>query len=360
MTKQSLLLAELDAPMAEKFDRFMAASPFAAYQQCRTWAAMVPRSRVQDYLHFLLLDGDAPIGAAVVRRTWLAAGAWLATVQRGPVVHDATVMETVLAHMLVALREAGCCSVQLAPRVRGRAIPIMAEAMRANGFVPLPDTRQPLHTSTGIVWLDKPEADILAGFKQRGRRQIKAAVKAGVTVRTASTAEDIATYQGLLDTFRAARPDYDMAGLPDAAGQAALIEQLGGAMLLAEIDGQPVGGHAFVRQADEAIWLSLATHTDQTTVALSYPLLWEAMRLAREMGAVGYDLAGLPAGEPRDPGEANRVQFKTAFAPHSRLMPPMQVAALKPVQHMLLFGARQFYRDSRLGRRVASAVGGLR
>jgi len=360
MTTTSLLAAELDAATADIFDRFVATSPFAAYQQSRAWADIAPRSKIQDYLFFLMRDRATPVGAAVIRRSWLAPGTWLATVQRGPVVHDANALESVLSALMAALRAQGCCTVQLAPRVRGRDVPIMAEALRATGFAPLPEARRPLHDTTGIVWLDKPETEILAGFKQRGRRQIKAADKAGVIVRNAVSADDIAAYQTILDAFRLAKPDYDMGGLPDAAGQAALIDRLGGAMLLAEFDGRPIGGHAFVRQADEAIWLSLATSNDHPAIARSYPLLWQGMRLAREQGCIGYDLAGMPIADPRDAGEAKRMQFKTAFAPTRRIMPPMQIAALKPVQHMLFFGARQAYRNSGLRKRMSVIARGRR
>jgi hypothetical protein len=273
-------------------------------------------------------------------------GAWLATLQRGPVVHDPAMLPLVLATLRDALKRAGCCSVQLAPRVRGRPLPIMAEAMRAAGFVPLPAHQQSLHHATGIVWLDKPEAAVLAGFKQRARRAIRAAEKAGITVRAVAGDADLDVYQHLLDRFAAERQGYDMTGQADACGQARLVAACGGAMLLAERDGVAVGAHAFVRQGDEAIWLSLVT-LDRDGASPGYPLLWHAMRTAAALGCVGYDLAGLPAGEPRDAGEAGRLQFKTAFAPHPRIMPPLQMLVLQPLQHTLLFSARAAYRRLR-------------
>lgn len=336
----------LDADDAAAFDAFMCAAPFGAYQQTRAWAAAAPRHARRGWRFFICRSNDRIIGAAVVRATRLAMGAWLATVQRGPVVHDPAMLPAVLTALRDALKRAGCCSVQLAPRVRGRQLPLIAEAMRAAGFVPLRAPQQSLHHATGIVWLDKPEADILAGFKQRGRRAIRAAEKAGITVRPIAGEDDLDRYQQLLDRFATERRNYDMAGQPDAHGQALLVESCGGATLLAERDGVPVGAHAFVRQGDEAIWLSLVT-LDRDGASPGYPLLWHAMRAAAAMGCVGYDLAGLPDGEPRDAGEAGRVQFKTAFAPHRRIMPPMQMLVLQPLQHTLLFGARGAYRRLR-------------
>ncbi len=346
-------LFDLADERAAALDPFLAASPYAAYQQSRAWAEVAPRSSRHDFLVYAAYRGERPAVAAVIRRTMLSPGRWLATVQRGPIVHHAHDLGLALPGFLETLGKAGCCSVQLAPRVRGRELPVIAEALRDTGFTPLDEDRQPLHRATGIVWLDKPEESVLLGFRQSARRQIRAAEKAGITVRTIETGSDVAIYQTLLDAFRAARPDYDMTGLPDAAGQARLIAALGGAMLLAEKDGRPVGAHAFVRQADEAIWLSMAT-IDDDGAPRSAPLLWAAMRQARALGCVGYDLAGVPLADPQDEGEANRARFKASFAPHKRVLLPMQVAAVKPVSHAVLFAAREAYRGWKRRRSAAA------
>lgn len=353
MTIRSYLTPLLTGSDAARFDAFVSDSPFAAYQQSRAWSLAAPRHARRDWRFFTAFDGDALIGACVVRMTHLAMGAWLATVQRGPIIHDPERLPIVLGELRATLRAAGCCSVQIGPRVRGRALPDMAEAMRGAGFAPMPAEEQALHHVTGVVWLDKPEEEVLAGFKQRARRALRSAEKAGITVRPATTGDDLDRYQRLLDAFGASRPGYDRSGQLDANGQARMIEALGGAMLLAERNGTAIGAHAFVRQADEAIWLSLAT-VDRDGASPGYPLLWDGMRRARAMGCVAFDLAGLPDGEPSDAGEAGRLQFKNAFAPHRRLMPPMQVAALAPVRHTMLLGARRVYRGLKRWRGAAS------
>jgi lipid II:glycine glycyltransferase (peptidoglycan interpeptide bridge formation enzyme) len=351
------LAPHLDADAAATFDRFCATSPHAAYQQSRAWIEAAPASRVRDHLLFLAHDGDEPIGAAVVRRTGLGRWAWSASLQRGPVVHDVARFGEVLAALQSTLAQAGCSAVTLAPRAAGRALPHMLETLRAHGFVALPAHRQPLHVATGIVPLDRPEQAVLAGFKQRGRRQLRLAAQIGVTIRPVAGPADLAAWQDMLDVFARGRPDYDTTGQPDAVGQARLVERLGGGMLLAELEGAVIGAHAFVVQAGEAIWLSLATSPDRSDVPRAYPLLWEAMRTARALGCTGYDLAGLPLAEPRDAGEANRAQFKTAFAPEHRILPAMHFCAIAPVRHLLVTGARGLYRGSGL-RRLATRRGG--
>ena len=348
MTMSSVLLPLLDGPDTIELDAFLRESPFGAYQQSRAWPAAAPRHGRREWRYFTTRDaGGAIIGACIVRVTRLGMGTWLGTIQRGPIVHDPAHLGAVLGELRRTLRQAGCCSVQLGPRVRGRALPAMAEAMREAGFAAVPRKEEALHHVTGIIWLDKPEADVLAGFKQRARRALRAAQKAGITVRPVErTPEDLARYQHLLDTFAAQRPDYDRSGQPDARGQALLVEALGGGMLIAEREGVPIGAHAFVRQADEAIWLSLAT-IDRDGASPGYPLLWEAMKIAQSQNCLGFDLAGLPDEAPADPGEAGRLQFKMAFAPHRRMMPPTQIAALHPVRHTVLLSARGIYRTLR-------------
>lgn len=356
MTLDASLAALPVADEGGAVDAFLRGAPFAAYQQTLGWPAAVPRHGRRAWRLFVARDGGRIVGAGVVRVTRLAAGAWLGTLPRGPIVHDPAHLAPVLAALERVLRADGCCSVRIGPRVRGRDLPAMAEAMRAAGYSPLRAAEQALHQVTGIVWLDKPEQEVLAGFKQRGRRALRAADRSGVTIRPVADDGDLERYQQLLDAFGAARPGYDRSGQPDARGQAALIAAAGGQMLLAERAGATIGAHAWVRQADEAIWLSLAT-VDRDGASPGYPLLWAGMRAARMQGCIGYDLAGLPDDdEPLDAGERGRLQFKTAFAPHRRQLPAAHELPLAPLKHRVLVGARATYRAWRRWRSAGAAA----
>lgn len=347
MQTSCLLVPQLDAVNAQAFDAFVNASPYQAYQQARAWADVMTRQNGYDFLYFMCWADGRLIGTAVIRRTRLSPWNWLAKVQRGPLVADIADFPFVARSLAEALAGAGACSLLLAPRVRGRDVPVAAETLRLLGAMPLPLRQQSLHVSTGIIWLDKSEDDLMASFKQRGRRQIRLAERAGVTVREASGAADIATYQRLLDSFHERNPSYASAGVPDAQGQADLVAKLGGAMLLAEMNGEPLGGHVYLRQANEAIWLSMPTGLDDPKVPRSYSLLWQAMRLARQQGCIGFDLAGMPLDPMAEPDASGRLQFKSAFSPHRRIMVPMNVIALRPLSHLVLFNARESYRQMR-------------
>jgi lipid II:glycine glycyltransferase (peptidoglycan interpeptide bridge formation enzyme) len=335
---ETVLTAALGKDDAEAFDAFVRRSPYAACQQSRAWAENAPRSRRHDYLYFLCRDGSEVIGSAVVRRSRLAPGAVLATVQRGPVVADLAHLETVIRALKAALRGVGCSSLVLGPRVAGDALEAIGATLAQTGFAPLPQDAQALHTVTGKVSLAGAEEEILARFKQRGRRAIRKVAAAGATVRNAAAA-DLPVCAALLARFHARRPDYDVSGQLSVEAQARLVSAEGGALLVAEQDGRIVGWHSFVAQGRSAYWLGMASD-DDPAAPRSYLLLWEAMRQARTLGLDAYDLAGLsPDGEG-----TGRDQFKQAFAPVREELLPAHVAALRPLRHLFFFNLRRLYR----------------
>jgi hypothetical protein len=333
---KTVLARTLSKDDAEAFDAFVRASPYADHRQTRAWAENAPRGRRHDFLYFLCSDGGGVIGTAVIRRTRLAPGAALATVQRGPIMADPAHLGGVLEAMKGALRAQGFSTLIAGPRTGGEA------ALEASGFRPLPPASQSLHTVTGKIPLAGSEDQILARFKQRGRRAIRKA--SGVVVREATQA-DLPACEALLRDFHARRPDYDASGQLPLAAQARLIEAEGGAMLVTEDKGRIVGWHSFVRQGQGAIWLAMATD-DDPHAPRSYPLLWEAIRRARALGLKSYDLAGLSP----DDETTGRDQFKQAFAPVREALPPAYVTALRPLRHLIFFNLRELYRARRRGR----------
>lgn len=347
---ETMLSPRLCAEDETGFRTFTSSSRFAAYQQSLAWANHAPSGGRYDYLLFLCRRRGETIGAGVVRRTKLAPFTFLATLQRGPVVAELDDLGPVLKALKRALKEAGCCTVIVGPRARGEERDRVLASLSQAGFSALPNSAQSLHVSTGLVDLRPSEEAILAAFKQRGRRQVRAAAGKGVGIRSAETGADIAAYEAITAEFMAGKPAYDRKGQPDARGQAAIVAANGGGILLAELNGEVIGGHSFVVQGKEAIWLSIATSNRDPSLPRSYLLVWEAMRMAKRLGCQAYDLAGMVGSDPRDRGEANREQFKQAFAPSLEELVPAHLAALDPVRHAIFFSARQAYRRFRAGR----------
>ena len=337
---KTVLTGRMSKEDAEAFDAFVAGNPRAGFQQTRAWADNAPRSGRQDYLFFLCRVGAEVIGSAVVRRSRLAPGVSLATVQRGPLVADPERLGSVVPALKQALRQAGFSSLVLGPRFAGETRQGAGETLRRCGFAPLPAAGQALHVVTGKIPLAGDEDAILASFKQRGRRAIRKAAERA-TVREAAEA-DLPACQDLLDAFHARRPGYDVRSQPDVAAQARLVAALGGGLLVAEEEGRIVGFHSFVRQGRDAIWLAMAGD-DDPKAPRGYLLVWEAVRRARGLGLAHYDLAGLaPEG-----AESGRDQFKTAFAPVREELLPAHVAPLRPLRHAVFFTLRRLYRARR-------------
>jgi lipid II:glycine glycyltransferase (peptidoglycan interpeptide bridge formation enzyme) len=326
---------------AEAFDAFVKASPYAACQQSRAWGENATRGGRRGYLYFLCRRGEEVIGAAIVRRTRLAPGAALATVQRGPVVGDPVHLETVLEALSTALRASGFATLVAGPRFAGDERAAAEATLKRCGFRPLPPDAQALHTVTGTVALRGSEEEILTRFKQRGRRAIRKVAAAGVCVREAAEA-DLPACAALVAEFHARRPDYDVSGQLGVEAQARLVEAQGGALLVAEHEGRIVGWHSFVAQGRSAYWLGMA-NDDDSAAPRSYLLLWEGMRRARALGLTAYDLAGL---SPEEEGNG-RDQFKQAFAPDREALLPAHVAALRPLRHLVFFNLRRAYRSWR-------------
>jgi lipid II:glycine glycyltransferase (peptidoglycan interpeptide bridge formation enzyme) len=350
------LQTELDAEAMAQFRTFVGASPCHTYYQSELWPTWAPTSSLQRFRYLTVRRDGKLLAAAVVRLTKLAPSRFLATMMRGPIVKDVSLLDRVLPAMSRALANAGACSLLLNPHFAGDDAVAACSVLARHGFSPTPAGQQPVHTATGLIDLEPSEDEIFAGFKSRGRRQIRQALKRGVTVREAADEADAARLQPVFEAFAANRADYDVGGLPAMIAQWQMVQALGGVFLLAELGGELIGGHVAIRHHDTAFWLTLATSDDHPEVPRSYPLLWEAMRCAKAQGCRSYDMAGLPDGETEDAGARNREQFKMAFNPRLERLVPTHVKSLKPVSHAILFRARQAYRSSQLKSYIGPAL----
>jgi lipid II:glycine glycyltransferase (peptidoglycan interpeptide bridge formation enzyme) len=342
------LAERLDADGRAEFDHFVGASPCHTYYQSALWPTWSPTSSLQRFRYLTARHNGALAAAGVVRFTSLAPWRFLASMMRGPVVHDVEMLDLLLPLITKAVTRAGACSLLINPLFAGDDALQVSAILARHGFSPTPPDQQPVHTTTGLIDLEPSEDEIFASFKSRGRRQIRQAQKHGVIVREAVGEADVARLQAVFDAFAAKRADYDVGGLPGMTTQWRMVQELGGVFLLAELQGQVIGGHVVIRHHDTAFWLTLATSDDYPEVPRSYPLLWEAMRRAKAMGCKSYDMAGLPDGEPENAGAKNRQQFKMAFNPRLERLVPVYVKSLRPVSHAILFRARQAYRNSRI------------
>jgi lipid II:glycine glycyltransferase (peptidoglycan interpeptide bridge formation enzyme) len=157
----------------------------------------------------------------------------------------------------------------------------------------------------------RTEGDLLAGFNQLWRRNIKKADKAGVSVAL-GTAEDLPAFHSLyLET--AARDGFT--GRP-----LGYFQQMWSAMLaedpdrirlyLARHEGDLVAATTLVRVGEHAWYSYGASSTEKRDVRGSNAVQWRMMRDSATAGATVYDLRGitdtLDAGDPH----FGLIQFK--------------------------------------------------
>jgi lipid II:glycine glycyltransferase (peptidoglycan interpeptide bridge formation enzyme) len=146
----------------------------------------------------------------------------------------------------------------------------------------------------------------------------------------------------------------------DELGQPDMVDQWrsfkaaeDGVLLLAEAQGRILGGLAVVREGHRAMARSGGTLPILPKLPRMHNLIWESMRIMKARGCTEYDLAGLPD----DPNyvkedERRREQFKLAFNPRIVKLVPIYCAALRPLDHAVLFTTRQWYRGSAISRLI--------
>lgn len=361
-TPNDLVFAAFDAlPSGREAEilAFMLQVPGFSSQQRPDWIRLCPPAAHHRYLHLTARHaGGALCGYALVRLTPLLGGFTLASIRRGPVVVSLAQLGAVVRGFADILRGMGVCSLLLNPRFQGEAVVRAAvETLKAQGAILLPEARQSQHQATLLVDLSGDDAALRGRLKQRCRRQIRKAEKAGLTVRPAESLDAALSFEPLYISFHARR-GLGIDTIPPIATLYEMTRQKG-AFLLGHIGEELVCGHVVLPDGARALWATLASSETHVEVPKSYPLLWTALRLAQSQGFRWYDMAGAPTRGALAEGTVSeaarrRHQFKMAFAPiHVPLVPTMVLPIRRPA-HAVLFGMRQAVSGIRRARRRAA------
>jgi peptidoglycan pentaglycine glycine transferase (the first glycine) len=145
------------------------------------------------------------------------------------------------------------------------------------------------------VWLDLngSEEELLGRMKQKSRYNLHLAERKGVCLRTASLTDLPILYKMYAETSVrdgfVIRPEsyYQMIWETFIQGQMA-------EGLIAEVDGEPVGGLILFHFAGKAWYLYGMSRQAHREKMPNYLLQWEAMRRAKALGCSNYDLWGAP------------------------------------------------------------------
>ncbi|TFH34867.1 MAG: peptidoglycan bridge formation glycyltransferase FemA/FemB family protein [Anaerolineales bacterium] len=172
------------------------------------------------------------------------------------------------------------------------------------GFVPSLQTIQPPRTI--LVDLDKDEATILSGMKQKTRYNIRLAERKGVLVRPWN---DIAGFAAM--TLETAERDAFGAHNQAYFQQAYDLFHPSGKceLLVAEVENEPVAALMVFKHGERAWYLFGASRAAHREKMPAYLLQWEAMRWAKAAGCTLYDLWGIP--------DADEAELEAGFTKRS-------------------------------------------
>lgn len=251
--------------------------------------------------------------AQVLRRGVAHVPLWaghLAYIPKGPVLDwsHPLLFEALFRQLDTELRRQGALALWMEPRAAsGESITKQLAALQ---FQPAPAI-QPVRTI--LLDLTCDEETLLARMKEKWRYNVRLAERKGVRVRVAQTMEDVQTWYRLLQTtserdrFAIHTLDYYLQVWHSFVplGQVRL--------LLAEYNGQLLAGIFIGLMAKQAIYLYGASSNEQRHLMPNYLLQWEAIRWAKQEGAVEYDFWGIPETDDEHEAMAGVYRFKRGW-----------------------------------------------
>lgn len=236
-----------------------------------------------------LVEAGRPIAGAQLLLRRLPLGFYVGYVPKGPLVdwQSPEQLKAVLAGLHRICRSQRSIFLKIEPNAPDN--PALTEVLDAHAFVTGASV-QPRRSL--VIDLSPPEATILANMKQKTRYNIRLAERKGVQVRPGTLSDLGAFYEmmqitGRRDGFAIHSLDYYRAAFELFAPQRA-------ALLLAEVEGEPVAGLMAFAHGATAYYLFGASSDRHREKMPTYLLQWSAMRWAKERGCASYDLWGIP------------------------------------------------------------------
>jgi peptidoglycan pentaglycine glycine transferase (the first glycine) len=271
---------------------------WAEGKQSNGWK-MAPQTWQDDF-------GQVQAAAMVLERSISFSGLRVLYIPRGPILDwsDAELRNRVLDDLQALAAKRRAIFIKIDPEViLGCGIPNTSDAkenetgravetdLKARGWL-FSDSQVQFRNT---VWLDLKgsEEDLLGRMKQKTRYNLHLAERKGVCLRTASLTDLPILYKMYAET--SVRDGFVIRS--ESYYQKVWETFIKGEMaegLIAEVEGEPVGGLMLFHFAGKAWYLygmSRQAHRDKMP---NYLLQWEAMRRAKALGCTFYDLWGAP------------------------------------------------------------------
>ena len=232
----------------------------------------------------------------------------------------------------------------------------------------LPREHFPTEWLEGIGFKDSPEdiqsavvsevdltpglEKIFEGFKQKGRYNVRKAVKNGVKVRKGTGQKELDQFYALHEeTAKRQGITYREKWYFELFRKHLMQEHHDACFFIATHNGEPVAATLCTFFGDEAIYLyGGSTHADRKLYA-SYLCQWAGIEEAKKQGAKSYNLTGIAATDDPNDAWAGLRQFKLKFGGGQTNLLGAYDLPFRPVEYFLFTNA------DRVRRKIAKRSG---
>jgi lipid II:glycine glycyltransferase (peptidoglycan interpeptide bridge formation enzyme) len=302
----------------DTWDTFVTEHPTGHLLQCWAWGELKALSGWSP-LRLALWQGDAIVAATQVLRRGaphlpLSLG-HLAYIPKGPVLDWAQQHELCdhFLHLLNSyLRKHGALALRMEPaQEAGTPLAELMTKHLERFHVSSCRTVQPLRTI--VLDLAPDEQVLLAQMKEKWRYNVRLAMRKGVTIRVASSPDDVRAWYTIYQTTS----ERDQFGIHTLDYYLHVWELLVTTekmrLFLAEADGVLLAGIFVSLFAGQASYVYGASSNEQRQLMPNYLLQWEAIRWAKQEGARLYDFWGIPDTDDEDEAMAGVYRFKRGW-----------------------------------------------
>ena len=312
---QPFVLRTVAVGLREQWDQFVNEHPCGHLLQSWGWGEL-KASMGWHPLRLALWDTERQHMVAIAQvlcRSVTHVPLWaghLAYIPKGPVLDwsQPLLCEALFRQLDTELRRQGALALRMEPRAASSES--ITKQLAALQFQPAPAI-QPVRTI--LLDLTCDEETLLARMKEKWRYNVRLAERKGVRVRVAQTMEDVQSWYSLLQTT--SKRDRFAIHTLDYYQQVwrCFVPRGQVRLLLAEYNGQLLAGIFIGLMAKQAIYLYGASSNEQRHLMPNYLLQWEAIRWAKQEGAVEYDFWGIPETDDEHEAMAGVYRFKSGW-----------------------------------------------
>jgi len=334
MTRNQQLKFSWVSELPEQAEKFLSGSARQTVHQGSSWPIINAPDKGQTFQFFMVYDEQAVVAAGLVRLRDVMGGYKIASIQRGPVIDDLTLLQPVIGVLSDALRARNVITLTVNPYILSDEIEMATQALLAAGCSPVSRDLQNFPTVTALIDTTQTEDALMAAMTQTGRRHLRKAIKAGVTCRPMASRQEaeiantimqsMAQETGLvLDSQHDFIPHFEHISANPGAGNA----------IVTEVDGQIFGAAVNYMEGRRGYNMLLCT-LSTVAVPRAYVLMWSSILTCKSQGAAVFDMVGFPDDTVEsDAGMKARGAFKRGFGPDIVRVLPIMSKPLRPLLH---------------------------